>query len=138
MDKPKYFVDSNVFLRFLNKDEPKHAAAAASFFKKAQDGEIALYCGPPVFFEIAWVLKSFYKIQNSKILDTLESILSIPNLKVLDADYVAKAITLARKKNAGFADSYIAVTAINSNAGIASFNRRHFEKLGCMEFYPLS
>jgi predicted nucleic acid-binding protein len=54
-NNPKFFVDSNIFLRYLNKDEPKHTAASASLFQKAQDGEIELFCGPPVFFEIAWV-----------------------------------------------------------------------------------
>jgi predicted nucleic acid-binding protein len=132
----RYFVDSNVFLRYLNKDECQHAATAASLFQKAKDGEVELFCGPPVFFEIAWVLKSFYKLPNADILDTLESILSIPNLKVFDTEYVAAAISLAREKDSGFADSYIAVTAQDKNMGVASFNSKHFKKLGT-ELYPL-
>lgn len=132
----KYFVDSNVFLRFLNRDEPKHAAAAAALFQKARDGEVELFCGPPVFFEIAWVLGSFYKAANNDILDTLESILSIPNLSVSDVDSISAAIALGREKKRGFADSYIAVTALGKDMGIATFNRRHFESFGA-ELYPL-
>jgi predicted nucleic acid-binding protein len=135
-DMRQYFVDSNVFLRYLNKDEPNHAEAAALLFQRAKDRDIELFCGPPVFFEIAWVLKSFYKIPNANILDTLESILSIPNLTIFDSGYVAAAIALAREKNGGFADSYIAVTALDKNMGVASFNIEHFRKLGT-EMYPL-
>ncbi|MDR0878212.1 MAG: PIN domain-containing protein [Treponema sp.] len=131
----QYFVDSNIFLRYFNKDEPKHAAAAAALFKKAKDGDIELFCGPPVFFEIAWVLRSFYKLANSDILDTLESILSIPNLKISDVEHVGAAIALARRKNRGFADSYIAVTALDKNMGIATFNGKHFAAFGT-ELYP--
>jgi predicted nucleic acid-binding protein len=137
MKSARYFVDSNVFLRYLNKNEPQHAVAAASLFQKAKDGDVELFCGPPVFFEIAWVLKSFYKISNADILDILESILSIPNLKVFDAEYVAAAISLAREKGGGFADSYITVTTRDKNLGLASFNTKHFVKLGA-ELYPFS
>ncbi|AEF81716.1 PIN domain-containing protein [Leadbettera azotonutricia] len=132
----QYFVDSNVFLRYFNKDEPKHSAAAADLFKKAKDGKVCLFCGPPVFFEIAWVLRSFYKQANNDILDTLESILSIQGLKIFDIEYVSAAIALAREKNRGFADSYIAVTALNKNMGIATFNGKHFSAFGT-ELYPL-
>jgi predicted nucleic acid-binding protein len=132
----KYFVDSNVFLRYLNKDEPKHAAAATLLFEKAKAGELELFCGPPVFFEIAWVLRSVYKISNTLVLDTLESILSIPNLEVFDADCVFAAIGLAREKDCSFADSYISAAALARNLGVATFNVKHFGKLG-VELYPL-
>jgi predicted nucleic acid-binding protein len=132
----KYFLDSNIFLRYLNKDEPRYAAAAALLFEKAKAGELELFCGPPVFFEIAWVLRSVYKIPNTLVLDTLESILSIPNLKVFDADYVSAAIGLAREKDCSFADSYIGAVALAGNLGVATFNVKHFGKLG-VELYPL-
>jgi predicted nucleic acid-binding protein len=131
----KYFVDSNVFLRYLNKDEPEHSDLAAAIFNKAQDKNVELLCGPPVFFEIAWVLRSFYKLPNSEILDILELILLIPGLKVLDAERAAAAISLARAKNRSYADSYIAVTATANGAGVATFNTTHFNTLGA-ELYP--
>jgi predicted nucleic acid-binding protein len=126
----KYFVDSNVFLRYLNRDEPNHAAQAAALFKGARDKQVELLCGPPVFFEIAWVLRSFYKLPNAGILDILESILAIPGLKVLDAERAAAAISLARAKNCSYADSYIAAAADANNAGVATFNTAHFSALG--------
>jgi predicted nucleic acid-binding protein len=125
----KYFVDSNVFLRYLNRDEPNHAMRAAALFKEAQDKKVELLCGPPVFFEIAWVLRSFYKMPNSGILDILESILAIPGLKVLDAERSAAAISKARAKNCSYADSYIAATADANNTGVATFNTAHFAAL---------
>ena len=76
----RFFVDSNIFLRFYNADEPEQKNAASEVFLKAKRGEIELFCGPPVFFEVAWVLRSSYKIPTSTVIDTLESMIAIPNL----------------------------------------------------------
>ncbi|GHV87418.1 hypothetical protein AGMMS50255_7140 [Spirochaetia bacterium] len=42
---------------------------------------------------------------------------------------------MAREKESGFADSYIAVTTRDKNLDLASFNTNHFVKLGA-ELYP--
>ena len=126
----RYFVDSNVFLRYHSKDDEKQSAEAESFFLRAKKGEIEIFCGPPVFFEVAWVLKTFYGLPNTTILDTLESMLSIPNFTVFDGEYVIQAIELARKNSCGFADNYIAVIARDKNIGVATFNDKHFKKSG--------
>jgi predicted nucleic acid-binding protein len=126
----RYFVDSNVFLRYYNGDDPEQSAAAAQFFLRAKDGEIELFCGPPVFFEVAWVLHSRYKIPNATVLDILESMMTVPNLSVFDFDYVRQAILLARNMKQSYPDAYIAVVARDKKLGVASFNRKHFAKLG--------
>jgi predicted nucleic acid-binding protein len=133
----KYFVDSNVFIRFYSKDDEEQSAEAEEFFLKAKNNEIELYCGPPVFFEVAWVLKTFYKLPHAVVLDTLESMLAIPNLTVFDVEYVVLAIALARENSCGFADSYIGVVAGDKNIGVASFNRKHFKKTG-VPLYPFA
>jgi len=131
-----YFVDSNVFLRFFTSDDPKQQAEAQEIFQKARSGELELFCGPPVFFEIAWVLNSRYKIPLREILDKLEAILTIPNLYVLDGDYVKRAISLARMSNQSYPDAYIATVAQDRHIGVISFNKKHFTKLGA-DLYPL-
>ena len=78
-----------------------------------------------------------YKVDNSKVLDVLEAILSYPNLRVLDKDQVITAISLARATDSVFADSYIAVSAGSIKAdNVATFNKKHFAKLGT-KLYPL-
>jgi predicted nucleic-acid-binding protein len=126
----RYFVDSNVFLRYYSNDDKEQSEEAAAFFLKVKNGEIEIFCGPPVFFEVAWVLKAYYKLPNSAILDILESMLSIPNFTVFDIEYVTEAIELARKNLCGFADSYISAAARDKGIGVATFNGRHFQKHG--------
>lgn len=129
-----YFVDSNVFLRFYTADDAKQQTEAQEIFLKAKSGDIELFCGPPVFFEIAWVLNSRYKIPPTEILDKLESILAIPNMHVFDEDNVKRAIFLARESSQSYPDAYIAVVAKDKHIGVISFNRKHFTKLGFKQF----
>ena len=58
-----------------------------------------------------------------------------PNLRVLDEKIVKDAIEIARSEKQGFADSYIAITARRLAIGVATFNKKHFSKLGT-ELYP--
>jgi predicted nucleic acid-binding protein len=131
-----YFVDSNVFLRFYTADDPKQQTEAQKFFLQAKVGEFELFCGPPVFFEIAWVLNSRYKIPSAKILDMLESILTIPNMHVFDDEYVKRAIFLARETSQSYPDAYIAIVSQDKRIGVISFNEKHFSKLG-VKLYPI-
>ena len=123
-------MDSNIFLRYHSRDDEKQSAEAEAFFLRAKKGEIEIFCGPPVFFEVAWVLKTFYGLPDGTILDTLESMLSIPNFTVFDVEYVVQAIKLGRKNSCGFADSYIMAVASDKKMGIATFNDRRFKKSG--------
>ena len=131
------FVDANVFIRLFVDDDTKQVEQAAALFERAKNNKIDLVTGPPVFFEIAWVLRYRYKITREKILDVLEAILSFPNLKVLDKNTVITALFLAKETGSEFADSYIAATVQDIKAdNVGTFNQKHFIKLGAA-LYPL-
>ena len=131
------FVDANVFIRlFVARDNENQAAQAEKLLIRAQRGEIDLVTGPPVFFEIAWVLRQRYKVENDKVLDILEAILSHPNLRVLDKEQVIAAIEVVRRTGSDFADGYIASSAGNIKAdNVATFNSKHFSRLKT-KLYP--
>ena len=130
------FVDSNVFIRLFVEDDELQRPLARKLLQQAQTGIVDLVTGPPVFFEIAWVLSHTYKVENDKVLDVLEAILTYPNLRVLDKEQVIAAISLARETGSAFADSYMAVSAGNIKAdNVAAFNKKHFLKLG-VKLYP--
>jgi predicted nucleic acid-binding protein len=97
-------------------DDDRQMKQAKSLFEQAQAGNVDLVTGPPVLFEVAWVLGRFYKRANDEILDFLEAILVFPNLRVLDKEEVMETLNAARKTESAFADSYIAVSARNAKA----------------------
>jgi predicted nucleic acid-binding protein len=124
------FVDSNVFLRIFTFDDRGQHERAARLLREAAAGRVALVTGPPVLFEVAWVLRSNYRIPPERILDALSALIAHHGLKLFDSDIAVEAIALARRSGSEFADAYIATAARAGGADeIASFNRTHFERL---------
>lgn len=127
----KAFIDSNVFLRYFAKDDDFQYSKVEELLYKAADGKIELITGPPVLFEVAWTMRSAYNCPREKALDALQAITEIAGLKMLDAETVTDAINLAKKSGQEFADAYIVVSAASAAANeIASFNKKHFERMG--------
>lgn len=129
------YVDSNVFLRFLTIDDAGQHKQATELFQKAAAGKVELVTGPPVLFEIAWTLRSAYHQSREQVLEVLAAIAALPCLTLVDGRLVEKAIELASKSGQEFADSYIVAAAQEAGASeIATFNQKHFEKLGAKLF----
>ena len=125
------FVDSNVFLRFFTIDDAGQHRQAAALFQKAAAGKTELVTGPPVLFEVAWTLRSAYGQSQEQVLQVLAAIVALPCLSLTDAPIVEAAIELATKSGQEFADAYIAAASRRAGASeIATFNQKHFEKLG--------
>ncbi len=126
-----WFVDANVFLRFLTVDDQGQHERAARLFEKAARGQARLVCGPPVLFELAWTLRAAYKTPAAKVLEVLSAIYSMPGLTLTDEPLVAGALTLASETGVEFADAYIAANArAVLCSGVATFDRKDFVRLG--------
>ncbi len=126
-----WFVDTNVFLRFLTTDEQGQHQKAVNLFESSRRGECRLVTGPPVLFELAWTLRAAYKVPQARILEILSAIFALPGMVLTDAQLVADALTLASTTGSEFADSYIAAGSRAAGcSGVATFNRKDFTKLG--------
>ena len=126
-----WFVDANVFLRFLTHDDDKQHEQAAGLFRQAEKGEVRLVTGPPVLFEVAWTLRSAYSKSRLEILELFEGILSLSWMRLIDREIIEEAIQLVREKDSEFANAYILASShFNRADGVATFNRKDFEKMG--------
>lgn len=133
----KVFVDTNIFIRYLTNDVPSQVDKVECLFDLAEKGEVRLVTGPPVFFEMAWTLKSFYNMSRKRIYECLSAILGIPELEVTDLDILEEALELFNRTSADFSDAYIAVLSKKAGAeSIATFNAKHFKQLNA-QTYPL-
>ena len=72
-----YFIDTNYFLRLLLKDEDKQFEIVYILFQKAMREEIAIFTSVVVFFEIYWVLSTFYQKNKQKSTELLVNILKM-------------------------------------------------------------
>lgn len=126
-----WFVDANVFLRFLTEDDQGQHDRAVGLFQSALRGECALVTGPPVLFELAWTLRAAYKVPRARTLEILSAVFAMPGMTLTDARLVAEVLTLAASTGSEFADAYIAASARAAGcAGVATFDRGDFAKLG--------
>ncbi|MFH1961060.1 MAG: PIN domain-containing protein [Patescibacteria group bacterium] len=88
----KSFVDTNIFLRFLVKEDEQAYNKSFALFKKASEGKINLITSSLVIFEIIWTLESFYKVKKSDIVGKVLGILNLPNLEVEKAELLFQAL----------------------------------------------
>lgn len=125
----RYFVDTNVFLRFLLADDRRLYELARRVFEKAESGEVGLWTTDVVILEIVWTLKSFYKMSAKEIQGKVSAVVALEGLKVGNADLLLTALDIFAGKNVGFADAYNLVLAQKEGVGVLSFDK-DFRRLG--------
>jgi predicted nucleic acid-binding protein len=103
------FVDTNIFLRYLTKDNPLKYEKCKEMFKKAMKGEIAITTSGMVIAELVWTLLSYYKVPKAEVVEKVSVIVGTKNLSIPEKHIVADALVLYARKNIDFVDAYNAV-----------------------------
>ena len=109
MSREKYFVDTNLFLRYLTKDDPARYGRCRDLFKKAVEGEVSLHTSEMVIAELIWTLLSYYKVPKAEVIEKVSIIITTPNLHVANKDLIADSLILYAGKNIDFIDAYNAL-----------------------------
>lgn len=104
----KYFIDTNIFIRVLHKENDKLFHECHSFLKSIKENKIEAYTGTVVLTEVVWTLSSFYKISKAKIIEGVHGIINISGLKVTDNYNQNLALTLFEKHSVKYIDALIA------------------------------
>lgn len=110
------FVDTNYFLRFLLADQEAQHQTAKTLFKKAAVGEVDLFTSLIVFFEVYWVLASFYKKQKGELVEKLEGLLSMIFIDYQDRDILTGAVQVFKETPLDLEDAYNLVYALMTGA----------------------
>jgi len=125
-----FFVDTNVFLRFLTEDIPEQAQAVERLLRRAISGQIGLRTSALVLAEIVWTLESYYRLSRDEVSEKVLAILNTHGLRVESADLIAEAIMLYRGKGIDFVDAFNAVWMREHEIGTAiTFDARHFNRV---------
>ena len=103
------FVDTNVFLRYLTKDDLSKYERCREMFRRSLEGEIALSTSGMVIAELVWTLLSYYKVPKAEVIEKVSVILGTESLFIPDKDVLADALVLYARKNIDFIDAYNAV-----------------------------
>ncbi len=103
------FLDTNILLRFLTRDDEGKAQQALDLLLKIERGEEKVITSPLVIFETIYTLQRFYKVPRQRIRDKILSIISLRSLHLPDKNLYHRAFDLYVTKNISFADAYNAV-----------------------------
>ena len=104
--EPVCFLDSNVLLRVLTKDDSRKAAAGFALLQDVDRGNQRVVTSPAVIFEVAHTLRNFYGVPKDEIANLLTPILDMRGLQLADRDILRQALELCVRANVSFVDAY--------------------------------
>lgn len=120
-----YLVDTNYFLRLLIQDNSEQHTQAYALFEKGMEGKAALYTNHVVFFEIYWVLSSFYKNDKQKCMEYLRKILQLSFVYIENREVLEKALTIFEKNTLDLEDCYnLADYSVKQIDSFATFDKK--------------
>lgn len=124
-------VDTNVFIRYLTKDDLKKARASLNLLKKAEAGKIDLYTSESIISEIVYVLEStkLYNLGKKEIALRLFPLLNIGKLKIPYKKTIVIALEIYANSVLNFEDALLVAHAVRlSSREIYSYDRG-FDKI---------
>jgi predicted nucleic acid-binding protein len=116
------FLDTNVILRYLLRDDELKAQRCLELLEKAERREINLHTTDLVIAEAVWVLESptIYNLPRDRIRDLLLPIILLPGLRLPGKKLYRRIFELYIDQNIDFIDA---------------FNAAHMEKHGLARIY---
>ena len=130
-------IDTNVFLRIFVKENEHMFQECREVLELVSHAIIAAYTNTIVLTEIQFVLTTIYRYPRERIKEALESVLSVPNIKITDDTNARSATDAYGKTTIKFADCLLASSKLiqEGKAAILSYDR-DFDKLGVKRIEP--
>ncbi len=133
----KGWLDINVILRYLIKDDEKMFQSVRSLFLKAEKGGLLLYIHSITIAELVWTLESFYEYNKEEIVNVLTRFINAEGIEVSDKETVQNALILYLDANVDYIDAYLASHAASSDVPtIFTLDRKHFSRLTNDAVFP--
>jgi len=125
------FVDTNIFIRHLTRDDPEKAQACYQLFLSAQRNEVALTTSEAVIAEVVYVLSSeqLYNLSREQIRALLYPLLTLRGFKLSGREVYLRALDVYASSDLDFEDA-IAVARMERHqlSEIYSYDR-HFDQM---------
>jgi predicted nucleic acid-binding protein len=119
----RLLLDTNVVIRFLTGDHPKHSPRSRKLFARAAAGEVTLVLTDLALAETAWVLQSFYSLDRRAIAAALEGVIESAGIEVENCAVLTSALRHFAQSGVNFVDAYHVAVAAGESIDIASFDR---------------
>lgn len=101
------FVDANIFLRYLTRDDPQKADACFRLLEKAKNNEIRLTTSESVIAEVVFVLASprVYHLSRAEVRARLYPLLTLEGLRIPNQRKYLRALDLYANHSIDFEDA---------------------------------
>ncbi len=133
----KYFIDTNIFLRTLIKEDEKSFKDCYRFLEAVRLNKVKGITSHLVLAEIAWTLSSYYQFEREDIAKALESVGNLRGLKIVDGYQIMPALSFYSAKSVKFIDAMIAsIKQISAKKWTIISYDQDFDKLGLIRCEP--
>src|SRR3989344_6766914 len=105
---PKVFIDTNIFLRTLIKEDKESFKDCFQLLQNIKTNKLKGITSSVVLSETAWTLLSYYKFSKLEVVKALRSIVNLRGLSIVDKFQHEIAISLYEKNSIKFIDALIA------------------------------
>ena len=122
----KIFIDTNVFLRFLLKDDHNSYEEVVKLFELVEEGKVKPYTSNIVILEIIYVLVKTLKISRTEVLRDIQDLFSMRGLIILEKTNTKEALKIFKQTGVKFADCLIA-TQIKSGTQLCTYDKEFFK-----------
>jgi predicted nucleic acid-binding protein len=101
------FIDANVFLRFLTRDDLEKAERVRALLGRAERGEVELLTSEAVICELVFILSSprLYKLSRQQVRNVLWPIVSLRGLRLPNRSVFLRALELYAMTPMDFVDT---------------------------------
>ncbi|MGB9706916.1 MAG: PIN domain-containing protein [Microgenomates group bacterium] len=133
----KYFLDTNIFLRFFIKENEKTFKETKKIIQLIKKGDIKTFTSHLVIAELDWTMRSYYKIPKNERLTFLDSILRLKNLALVDSFDLMATLSFYRNHRVKFIDCLFASNPLilTGKASIVSYDK-DFDRLKIKRIEP--
>lgn len=100
------FIDTNIFLRFVLKDNLQQYKAARQLLGKGAGRRVELFTSTVAIFEVYWVLKSLYHKNREEISGILGQILSLGYITIDNKQAISSAVEYYSKTSFDLEDCF--------------------------------
>ena len=119
------YIDTNVFVRFLTEDKNNIPEEFLNFFNDLKEGKIKVKLLDLVFFQVIFVLKSFYKIKKEEIVEVMREILSFQGIYTKNKRVLERTLELWEKHSDDIIDCYIVANMeLENETELYSFDKK--------------
>jgi uncharacterized protein len=126
---PPRFLDTNILLRLLTRDDETKAEQSLALLLRIEDGGERVVTSHLVIFETVFTLQRSYRLSREQIRDSVLPIITLSGLQLEEKGLYAPAFQLYIDLNISFADAYNAAFMLANDLNEVYSWDGHFDRV---------